>query len=119
LVNPRAPMPTGPIFRAFDRDNPSPPSPLRRRPTRFAGFDDLSRFLAASRNDLEPYAVRRRSSVGVARKFLADCPGAMISRMSGSGATVFALHASKESAVRAARGAGAKGWWSLASKLSA
>lgn len=118
LVNPRVETPTGPIFRAFDTANPAPPAPAQVRPQHIASIGELADFLSPMRNDLEPHAVRRESVIGAARDFLAFSPGALISRMSGSGATVFALYPSKEPAERAALAASAKGWWAMAAKLS-
>lgn len=119
LVNPRVETPTGPIFRAFDRANPSPPPPTVPTPGRLATISDVGAFLSMTRNDLEPYAVRRNSVIGAARDFVAECPGARLARMSGSGATVFGLFADGISAERAARAASARGWWSLAARISA
>lgn len=118
LVNPRVETPTGPVFRAFDLENPSPAAALRFRPSRLATLGEVKRAFSASRNDLEPYAARRQNIIGVARKFLAESPGAIFSRMSGSGATVFALYGNRPAAVRAARRAAAKGWWALATKIA-
>lgn len=118
LVNPRVETPTGPVFRAFDLENPAPAPPLRLRPSRFATMGDVKRAFAASRNDLELHAARRQKIIGVVRKFLAESPGAIFSRMSGSGATVFALYGNKPAAARAARRAAAKGWWALATRLA-
>ena len=118
LVNPGVETPTGPIFRAFDLENPAPAAPLRLRPSRLATLGDVKRAFAASRNDLEPYAAGRENIIGSARKFLAESPGAIFSRMSGSGATVFALYGNRPAAARAARRAAAKGWWSLAAKIA-
>lgn len=119
LVNPKVETPTGPIFRAFDRANPSPPPPGIPTPGRLATIGDVGAFLSTTRNDLEPFAVRRNSVIGAARDFVAGCPGAQLARMSGSGATVFGLFADSISAERAARAASARGWWSLAAPIAA
>lgn len=118
LVNPRVETPTGPIFRAFDRENPAPSAPLRLRPSRLSTLAEVRAALAAARNDLEPHAVRRQGVIGIAQEFLAESPGAIFSRMSGSGATVFALYGDRQSAARAARRAAARGWWALATRIS-
>lgn len=119
LVNPRVETPTGPIFRAFDRANPSPAPPARPTPTRLASLDALSVFLASTRNDLESFAILRNSVIGLARDFVARCPGARFARMSGSGSTVFGLFSDGVSASRAARAASARGWWALAAPIAA
>ncbi|MBB5518012.1 4-(cytidine 5'-diphospho)-2-C-methyl-D-erythritol kinase [Amphiplicatus metriothermophilus] len=118
LANPGVETPTGPVFRAFDAANPAPPSPRRLRPAAFAGYEALRAYVAASRNDLEPHAVARAPVIAAARDFLAARPGALCARMSGSGATVFALFASGEAAARAARAASGRGWWALAAALA-
>ena len=70
-----------------------------------------------TRNDLEPFAVRRAPVIGDVIAMLARAPGALAARMSGSGATCFGLFASSAAAERAARRAQAKGWWTMASRL--
>lgn len=119
LVNPRVETPTGPIFRAFDREHPAPPLPDFPAPGRLATLDALGKFLSSTRNDLEPFAVRRNSVIGAARDFVARCSGARLARMSGSGATVFGLFSDGVSAARAARAASARGWWALAAPMAA
>ncbi len=119
LVNPRVETPTGPIFRAFDAAHPRPSMPvfpLRRRIETLAA---VSAYLSSTRNDLEPFAVRRNSIIGAARDFVARCPGARLARMSGSGATVYGLFSDSVSAGRAARAATARGWWALAAPIAA
>ena len=117
LVNPRVETPTGPIFRAFDGANPAPPAPVDPVPTQLSGYGAIADLMAASRNDLEPPAVALVPLVGAATAFLGRQPGAMAARMSGSGATAFALFASPEGAARAARAATARGWWAASAKL--
>lgn len=119
LVNPRVETPTGPVFRAFDAAHPSPLSPSLPRVTRLATPTDVAAYLEATRNDLEPFAVRRKSVIGAARDFVAECSGARLARMSGSGATVFGLFADGAGASRAAQAAKAKGWWASPTRVSA
>lgn len=116
LANPRVEMPTGPIFRAFDATyaRPEPPRPATMVGVNYAS---LQKMFLASRNDLEPFAVERAPVIGEVVAFLAACPGALAARMSGSGATCFALFASEAAANRAAARASACGWWSMASPL--
>lgn len=118
LVNPGVETPTGPIFRAFDAACPAPPPPARIRPPALTDHGALARYFAATRNDLEPHAVARAPVIAEARHFLAARPGALCARMSGSGASVFALFASAAGAARAARAAAGRGWWSLAAELA-
>lgn len=113
LVNSRVAMPTGPVFRAFDRAHPHPAPP--RFPTEPAPalLDDFKAWLAETRNDLEPFAAARAPVVATAREFLAARSGCLLARMSGSGATVFGLFSSAQAAARAAQAAAGLGWWSL------
>lgn len=89
LVNPGVPSSTGAVYRAFDEratgaaDRPGPPS----------AWDPASvlEWLAVQRNDLQVPAVSLAPAIGEALAATADLPGARLTRMSGSGATVFAL----------------------------
>jgi len=118
LVNPLVAMPTGPIFRAFDRANPAPPPPAFA-PCAVGGIDAARALMAASRNDLEPFAMAQSDAVGAAIALLRKSPGAIGARMSGSGATAFALFSDGEAAVRAARAARGRGWWATSARLLA
>lgn len=117
LVNTRVAMPTGPIFRAFDAANPAPPPPEDPAFEGLATLGGVAALLARSRNDLEPFAAARAPSVAQAIGALSRSPGALPARMSGSGATVFALFASRVSARRAAAAMRGRGWWSMDASL--
>lgn len=116
LVNPRAAMPTGPVFRAFDRAVPAPEKPVCDS-FRVMNYAMLRKAMARTRNDLEPFAIAGAPVVRTVIEALAAAPGAIAARMSGSGATCFALFSSRESAARAAAAARARGWWAMASAL--
>ena len=116
LVNPGAAMPTGPIFCAFDEHNPAPPAPLLAD-IDTTNIETVMADLNRARNDLEKFAYDKAPIIGEVISYLAHTPGALLSRMSGSGATVFALYAASHDAERAAGDAKARGWWSLASRL--
>jgi 4-diphosphocytidyl-2-C-methyl-D-erythritol kinase len=75
--------------------------------------------LKAGRNDLQEAATRLAPAIGEALDALAGAPGAQFARMSGSGATCFALFADRRAAVRAARAlARARpDWWVRATLL--
>lgn len=117
LVNPLVETPTGPVFRAFDAANPAPPAPVHPD---FAGEEalGLALLLKSSRNDLEAPATALVPVVKFVLDFLSRRPGALGARMSGSGATCFALFADGEAAQSAARAGAAKGWWTMASALA-
>lgn len=111
LVNPGVPSSTGAVYRAFDAegsggaDRPAPP----------AAWNAVSviDWLAVQRNDLQAPAVTLAPAIGEALAATAALPGLRLTRMSGSGATVFALF----DTIAAARVAGGTltalypNWW--------
>lgn len=109
LVNPGIEVPTPQVFRALTRrDNPPLPPP--------PGFPDaasLATWLATQRNDLEPPARQLAPAISDVLHALAATPGCLLARMSGSGATCFALYADAPAAETAAQALGAAhpGWW--------
>ena len=113
LVNPRVAMATGPVFRAFDAANPAPLTPEHPPLGDLRSLEGVRTMLALSRNDLERFAISRARSVQRAIDALTRSPGAFPARMSGSGATVFALFPSRAGAVRAAQAMRGHGWWAL------
>jgi 4-diphosphocytidyl-2-C-methyl-D-erythritol kinase len=100
LVNPLLPVATADVFRRLEqRNNPRmPPLP--------DGLDHLSVFslwLADTRNDLEAPALAIAPVIGVLKTAVAGTQGCVLSRMSGSGATVFGLYGSGSQAMQAAK----------------
>lgn len=116
LVNPGVAMPTGPIFSAFDQAHPAPLPPLLLH-MGAANYRSLEALMEGSRNDFEPFALVRAPQIRAVLQELSVAPGALGARMSGSGATCFALFASRSAAVRTANRARARGWWAMASAL--
>jgi 4-diphosphocytidyl-2-C-methyl-D-erythritol kinase len=110
LVNPGVAVPTRDVFAALQTRSGVEMTLPRGR---FRDCADLLRFLDATRNDLETPARALQPVIGDALNALAALPGALFSRMSGSGATCFALFPDDESCVRAAALLRAKnpGWW--------
>ena len=113
LVNPLAPSPTGAVYRAYDASGAPGGADGPALPTRFASATDLVAFLAATRNDLEGPAVALQPLVGDVLASLAGAPETRLARMSGSGATCFALCADARDAQRLADGLArsGRGWW--------
>lgn len=99
LVNPLVPVATAEIFRRLRaHDNyplPALPSPLTRPA-------QLGLWLAETRNDLQPPAIKLVPAIGDLIERLAEAPGCILARMSGSGATVFGLFGSSAQAHQAA-----------------
>lgn len=92
LVNPGVEVPTGAVFKGVADRNPPPGPPW---PERFNGFADFIDWLRLQRNDLQPSAQAACPAIRQVCEALSEAP---LARMSGSGATCFALHASKAKA---------------------
>lgn len=99
LVNPLQPVITAEVFRRLEqRDNGGLP-PLPDRLDRAAL---LMLWLEATRNDLEPPAMAMLPVIGELIGGVRAMTGCALSRMSGSGATVFGLFGSSAQAHQAA-----------------
>ena len=111
LVNPGVSSSTGAVYRAFDdgatgaANRPGPPSAW--------DLSSVIDWLAAQRNDLQAPAVSLAPAIGEALAVTADLPGARLTRMSGSGATVFALFDTAAAAGAAGEALSARhpDWW--------
>lgn len=116
LVNPGIDMPTGPVFRKFDEGGEvSPPS----HPDVFGGSGlEYAALIAASRNDLEPAACAIAPAIGELLARMRAQDGAVAARMSGSGATCFALFHDVEAANAAKKEFHATGLWTMVSPLA-
>ena len=108
LVNPRIAVPTGPVFQGWDG--------LDRGA--LAAGDPLAAALAG-RNDLEPPARAMQPVIGEVIEALSAMSGVRLARMSGSGATCFALFADTAARDEADRSIAATrpDWWRLATTL--
>ena len=112
VANPGMAVSTGRVFRRFDADAPAVLSP----PAASRG-PKLTAIVAESRNDLEASALAEAREIAALKQRLAEQPGAQVVRMSGSGATCYALHTSLSSAERACRVLEADGLWAQAAPL--
>jgi 4-diphosphocytidyl-2-C-methyl-D-erythritol kinase len=116
LVNPLLPVVTADVFRRLEsRDNPGLPDlidPLTRPA-------QLGLWLGETRNDLEPPAIAMVPVIGDLITHLRTASGSILSRMSGSGATVFGLFGSSAQAHQAAHDLREKwpGYWVAAAPL--
>jgi 4-diphosphocytidyl-2-C-methyl-D-erythritol kinase len=99
LVNPRAALSTAAVFAAWDGVDRGPLGDWRE-----------------GRNDLEAPARALVPAIGDVIGWLAEQPGATFVRMSGSGATCFALF-DDEDVRDAAASACPASWWHLATYL--
>ena len=110
LVNPGVPVPTKDVFAALkDRSGVESSLPGGR----FEDTADLLRFLDSTRNDLEAPARALQPVIGEVLTAITALPGALLSRMSGSGATCFGIFADQDCCERAAATlkAAVPGWW--------
>jgi 4-diphosphocytidyl-2-C-methyl-D-erythritol kinase len=87
LVNPGVSVPTGSVFQRLGQKDQAPMGP---RP---AGHDmaDWLRWLAHQRNDLQSPAISLEPVIGLVLDALQQRDGCVLARMSGSGATCFAI----------------------------
>ena len=107
LVNPGVAVSTAAVFRAWDGvDRGALPG------------GDLIERAREGRNDLAAPARLLAPAIGEVEKLLAAAPGAVMSRMSGSGATCFALFETDADRDDAARRAEGRDWWTLPTSLS-
>lgn len=109
LVNPRKPLATPPVFKA--RQGPFSAADRLADAPRDAA--DLARMLETRRNDLMPPAIGLMPEIETMLQALGGTAACLLARMSGSGATCFALYPDAVAA-RAAAGAMMKahpGWW--------
>ncbi|WP_417689961.1 4-(cytidine 5'-diphospho)-2-C-methyl-D-erythritol kinase [Roseibium sp.] len=109
LVNPGKAVSTPAIFKGLTRrDNP----PLPQLPDRFADLDDLISYLKATRNDMQLTAEQLCPNISTVIETMSSAPETRLARMSGSGATCFALCASGQENDLAARiQKGHPEWW--------
>ena len=99
LANPGVAVSTPSVFRSLEsRDNPPLPDP----PASFDGVDALVAYLCETRNDLEVPATACARAIAETAAALDATEGCLLARMSGSGATCFALYRDAESASTAA-----------------
>jgi 4-diphosphocytidyl-2-C-methyl-D-erythritol kinase len=82
---------------------------------------ELAVVLAARRNDLTDAAMRLVPQIGAALARLDRLPGSLLARMSGSGATCFALFLNRAGAeaARAVLAAAEPSWWCAAGSFIA
>jgi len=118
LVNPGVPSPTGAVYKAYDRMD-APGGADRPEPPVMKDVAAVCAWLEQCRNDLQPPALALEPRIGQALGALAASPETLFARMSGSGATCFALcadeDAARDLAVRLSRDH--PGWWAQACRL--
>ena len=107
LVNPGVPLSTAAMFAAWDgidRGGIAPAGSALER-------------ARAGRNDFTAPAIAHAPTVATVLDLIGSAPGCTFARLSGSGATCFGLFADQASRDEASKGARAKGWWALPTKV--
>lgn len=110
LANPRIEVPTPAVFKALaQKENP----PLPDQVPAWVDAADMAAWLVGTRNDLQGPALAVAPQIGRVLTELEQLPGALMARMSGSGATCFALFAKENAAQEAADHlrAAQPDWW--------
>lgn len=107
LVNPGVAVATPAVFKA--RQGGVSPAP--DLPVAWANVDEMVADLARCTNDLQAAAIGIAPVIAEVLAVLAALPGAKLARMSGSGATCFALFASPAAAALAATKIQHPEWW--------
>jgi 4-diphosphocytidyl-2-C-methyl-D-erythritol kinase len=103
LVNPRMTTPTPDVFKAIGlRLGEQRPSSQHEAFTGFRAAGDVVHYLARHGNDMEAAAISLVPHITTVKAALQSTMPALV-RMSGSGATLFALHADCRAAAHAAK----------------
>jgi 4-diphosphocytidyl-2-C-methyl-D-erythritol kinase len=112
LVNPRVEVPTPAVFKSLpSKHNP----PMGEIPS-----DNVVTWLTTQRNDMEPGAATLAPEIQTALDALTALPHQQLVRMSGSGATCFAVFATRAEADGAAQSLLAQypNWWVQSATLT-
>jgi len=107
LVNPGVAVATAEVFRARQQGF----SAAASLPASWPDAAAMAAALARLNNDLEAPAIRIAPGIAVVLAALRALPGSLLARMSGSGATCFAIFATPSAAANAAASLNRPGWW--------
>lgn len=116
LLNPGLLSPTGAVYRAYD-DAPAGGADCPDAPNDWSPAAVID-WLKGQRNDLEAPALRVTPDIAEALAAMQGAPGCRLTRMSGSGATVFGLFEDAASASLAVGSLQRSGWWVRACVLA-
>jgi 4-diphosphocytidyl-2-C-methyl-D-erythritol kinase len=108
LCNPGVAVSTAEVFRARAEKTFSPPAEL---PESWPSAAAMAAALAGMGNDLEAPAIALAPVIGDLLAALRRLPGCLLARMSGSGATCFALFDTADAAAEAAAALNPPRWW--------
>ena len=120
LVNPLRPSPTGAVYRAYDEAGAPGHADAPAWPAHLETPRDVADLLTRCRNDLEAPAIGLQPAIGEVLAALRARPQTLLARMSGSGATCFALCADPPArdALAAAISAAHPEWWVMPCRLA-
>ncbi|MBB5373701.1 4-(cytidine 5'-diphospho)-2-C-methyl-D-erythritol kinase [Acidocella aromatica] len=107
LVNPGVAVPTPAVFKARQGGF----TPAANLPKAWTSVDAMVTDLLNCTNDLQTAAIGIQPVIGEVLDTLTALPGAKLARMSGSGATCFAIFATPAEAAAAAAVISHPGWW--------
>jgi 4-diphosphocytidyl-2-C-methyl-D-erythritol kinase len=102
LVNPGVELATAAVYGALRAAPLTAPPELAPAPDFGGSFEALIDYASARANDLEPAALTLAPQIQTVLPKLQDFPGVRLVRLSGSGATCFAVFATPREALRAA-----------------
>jgi 4-diphosphocytidyl-2-C-methyl-D-erythritol kinase len=113
LVNPGVTLATQTVFASWKPASPRSSVVDLDAATKLTGRDQLLQFLANQTNDLESSAIALRPVIADVLAALRALSGCVLARMSGSGATCFALFSAAATAVETAGNLHRKfpDWW--------
>ncbi len=114
LLNPGVTLATAAVFNARSGGFSDP----ARLPAKWDSAVAMAADLRGMSNDLQAPAVALRPVIGDALAALAQRPGCLLARMSGSGATCFGLFANPDDAARQAAAIARPGWWAWGGALT-
>ncbi len=120
LVNPGIACPTGPVYRTYDALGAGPALIVQPVPD-VSSRENLLAYLHAMPNDLEQAAISLVPEIAEAMGCLTASPNVRFVRMSGSGATCFALYDDEDAAQAGKdfvlKGLANRGFWVEADRI--
>ena len=116
MVNPGIPLPTADVYNIETKNHSGI---FKKVLSPHYSASSLARYLASSRNDLLPNALKIVPEIANVLRLLIKLDGCLLARMSGSGATCFGLYETEEKATKAAEiiSSGNPAWWVKATKF--
>ena len=113
LANPLKASPTGGVYRGYDDAGAPGNADAPAWPADLTSVEAVAAFLANCRNDLEAPAIALQPAIAEVLAALRGQPQTLLARMSGSGATCFAICAglAERDALAAAIAAEHSEWW--------